>query len=91
MKHGRRILTADRRTGHGRGQLSVVQTILLKASRIIFPSSMRLEILDKIHEGNLARNHLMPGAGKKVCLVAWTCRTCNNAATEKQTRNPMEM
>jgi len=36
-----------------RGELSAVQSILLKASRIIFPSSMRLEILDKIPEGNL--------------------------------------
>ena len=34
-----------------RGELSVVQNILLKASRIVIPSSMRLEILDKIHEG----------------------------------------
>ena len=31
-------------------ELSVMQKILLKASRIVIPSSMRLEILDKIHE-----------------------------------------
>ena len=35
-----------------RGQLSVVQNILLKASRIVIPSSMRLDTLDKIHEGH---------------------------------------
>ena len=35
-----------------RGELSVAQNILLKASRIVIPSSMRLEILDKIHEGH---------------------------------------
>ena len=35
-----------------RGELSVVQNILLKASSIVIPSSMRLEILDKIHEGH---------------------------------------
>ncbi|XP_068675566.1 uncharacterized protein [Montipora foliosa] len=35
-----------------RGELSVVQNILLKASRIVIPSSMRVEILDKIHEGH---------------------------------------
>ena len=35
-----------------RGELSVVQNILLKASRIVIPSSMRLEILDKIHKGH---------------------------------------
>jgi len=31
-----------------RGELSVVQNILLNASRIVIPSSMRLEILYKI-------------------------------------------
>ena len=35
-----------------RGELSVVQNILLKASRIVISSSMRLEILDKIHQGH---------------------------------------
>ena len=35
-----------------RDELSVVQNILLKASRIVIPSSLRLEILDKIHEGH---------------------------------------
>ena len=34
------------------GELSVVQNVLLKASRIVILSSMRLEILDKIHEGH---------------------------------------
>ena len=35
-----------------RVERSVVPNILLKASRIIIPSSMRLEILDKIHGGH---------------------------------------
>ena len=35
-----------------RGELSVVQNILLKASRMVIPSSMRLEIMDKIYEGH---------------------------------------
>ena len=35
-----------------RGELTVVQNILLKGTRIVIPSSMRLEILDKIHEGH---------------------------------------
>ena len=34
------------------GKMTVLQNILLKASRIVIPSSMRLEILDKIHKGN---------------------------------------
>ena len=33
-----------------RGELTVVQNILLKGTRIVIPSSMRPEILDKIHE-----------------------------------------
>ena len=35
-----------------RGELTVVQNILLKGTRIVIPSSMRLEILDKLHEGH---------------------------------------
>ena len=35
-----------------RGELTVVQNILLKGTRIGIPLSMRLEILDKIHEGH---------------------------------------
>ena len=35
-----------------RGELTVAQNILLKGTRIVIPSSMRLEILDKIHEGH---------------------------------------
>lgn len=35
-----------------RGELSVVQNILLKVSRIVIPSSMCLEILDNIHESH---------------------------------------
>ena len=35
-----------------RGELTVVQNILLKGTRIVIPSSMRLEILDKVHEGH---------------------------------------
>ena len=35
-----------------RGEITVVQNILLKACRIVIPYSVRLEILDKIHEGH---------------------------------------
>lgn len=35
-----------------RGELSVVQNILLKASRIVILSSTRLDTLDKIYEGH---------------------------------------
>lgn len=35
-----------------RGDLTVVHGILLKLSRIVVPSAMRLQVLDKIHEGH---------------------------------------
>ena len=35
-----------------RGELSVVQGVLLKSSRIVIPSSLRLEVLDKLHEAH---------------------------------------
>ena len=34
-----------------RGELSVVGNLILKATRILIPSSLRLEVLDKIHQG----------------------------------------
>ena len=53
-----------------RGELSVVQNILLKVCRIVIPSSMRLEILDKVHEGHQGITKCRERA--KNCLVAWT-------------------
>ena len=35
-----------------RGEISQVQGLLLKGPRLIIPSSMRLEILDRIHDGH---------------------------------------
>ena len=35
-----------------RGELSVNQNVILKSSRILIPSSVRLEVLDKIHQGH---------------------------------------
>ena len=35
-----------------RGELSVLHRILLKSSRIVVPSAMRLQVLDKVHEGH---------------------------------------
>ena len=34
-----------------RGELNIVHGVLLKLSRIIVPSCMRLQVLEKIHEG----------------------------------------
>ena len=35
-----------------RGEISLVRRLFLKGSRLIVPSSMRLEILERIHEGH---------------------------------------
>ena len=36
-----------------RGELTIVQGVLLKSSRLVIPSSMRLDILDRVHERHL--------------------------------------
>ena len=68
-----------------RGELSVVQNILLKASRIVIPSSTRLEILDKIHEGHQgitkcregAKNSVWwPGLSREIQDLVQQCRVC---------------
>ena len=35
-----------------RGKLTVIQEVLLNSSRIMIPSALRLDILDKVHEGH---------------------------------------
>ena len=39
-----------------RTNLTVVQNVLLKGSRIVIHSSMRLEVLDRIHEAHMGLN-----------------------------------
>ena len=53
-----------------RSELPVAQNILSKASRIVIPSSMRLQVLDKIH-GHQGITKMLE-AGKKNCLKART-------------------
>ena len=68
-----------------RGKLTVVQNILLKGTRIVIPLSMRLEILDKIHEGHqgIAKRRQRakssvwwPGLSRKIQDLVQQCRTC---------------
>ena len=68
-----------------RGELSVVQNILLKASRIVIPSFLLLEILDKIHEGHQgiticrerAKNSVWwPGLSREIQYLVQQCRVC---------------
>ena len=68
-----------------RGELTVVQNILLKGTRIVIPSSMRLQILDKIHEGHQGiakcrerakRSVWWPGLSREIQDLVQQCRTC---------------
>ena len=68
-----------------RGELTVLQNILLKGTRIAIPSSMRLEILDKIHEGHQgiikcrerAKSSVWwPGLSREIQNLVQQCRTC---------------
>ena len=70
---------------HYKGELSVAQNMLLKGSRIVIPSSMRLEILDKIHVGHQgiencrerARSSVRwPGISRETQDLVQQCRTC---------------
>ena len=67
------------------GELTVVQNILLKGTRIVIPSSMRLEILEKIHEGHLGiakcRERVKSyvwwtGLSREIQDLIQQCRTC---------------
>ena len=68
-----------------RGEISQVQGLLLKGPRLIVPSSMRLEILDRIHDGHQGivkcrrRNKdsvWWPGLGKQLEEMVTNCRKC---------------
>ena len=67
------------------GQITVVQNVLLLRSRILIPSSMRLEVLDKIHEGHQGISKCRerakqavwwPGLSKQIQDMVDNCRIC---------------
>ena len=68
-----------------RAELTVQDGLLLKNSRIVIPSCMRLEILDKIHAGHQgivkcrerAKNSVWwPGLSKQLEDIVRTCTIC---------------
>ena len=68
-----------------RGQLTIVQNTLLKSSRVVIPSSMCLEVLDKIHEGHQGITKCRerakqavwwPGLSKQIQDMVENCRVC---------------
>ena len=68
-----------------RGEISVVKGVILKRSRILIPSSMRLDVLDKIHQGHLGitkcrerakQSVWWPGISTQIQELIKNCRTC---------------
>ncbi|CAB4016743.1 Retrovirus-related Pol poly from transposon [Paramuricea clavata] len=68
-----------------RGETSVVKGVILKGSRILIPSSMKLDFLDKIHQGHLGitkcrerakQSVWWPGISTQIQELIKNCRTC---------------
>lgn len=68
-----------------RGNLTVIHGLLVKGDRIVIPSEMRMEILDKIHEGHQGitkcrerakRSVWWPGLSRQIEDLVRTCRKC---------------
>ena len=68
-----------------RGDLTVVHGILLKSSRIVVPSAMRLQVLDKVHEGHQgtlkcrerAKTSIWwPGLSREIQDLIENCKIC---------------
>ena len=73
-----------------RGNLTVVNGLLLNGTRIVIPSNMRLEILALLHEGHqgisktraLARRSVWwPGCSKQIEDLVVSCTTCARLKT----------
>ena len=82
---------------HVRGELSVVNGLLLKQNRIVIPRTLRKELLQRIHEGHLgvekckrrARDTVYwPGLNKDINNMTGKCETCLKYRN-KQTKEPM--
>ena len=68
-----------------RAELTVVQNLLMKGSRIVIPSAMRLDVLDKIHEGHQGITKCRaraktavwwPGLSREIQDMVSNCRVC---------------
>ena len=71
-----------------RGQLTIVQNVLLKSSRVVIPSSVHLEVLNKIHEGHQGITKCrerakqavwLPGLSKQIQDMVENCRVLSTA------------
>ena len=80
-----RVLEALEGYWSERGEITLVRGLLLKASRVIIPSCMRIEILDRLHEGHQgitkcrsdAKMSLWwPGLSRQIEDMVQGCRKC---------------
>ena len=74
-------------------ELSVVHGLLLKAERIVIPTSLRLEMLDRIHEGHQGvtkcrerakRALWWPGLSRQIEDLVKQCRKCTERRINKK-------
>ena len=70
-----------------RGEMTVVQGLIMKGTIILIPSHMRLDVLDKIHQGHLGiskcrerakQSVWWPGLSNQIQYMVQSCRTCAN-------------
>ncbi len=82
---------------HIRSELSVANGLLLRNNRIVIPHSLRLEILQKLHEGHLGIEKCKRrsrdtvywhGINKDIENMIGKCETCKKHQS-KQAREPM--
>lgn len=80
-------------------ELSVVNGILLKGTKVVIPKSMRREILGRIHAGHLGlqkckerarRLVFWPGLSNDISLMIQSCSTCQKFSY-KQPKEPLMM
>ena len=80
-----------------RGEFSIVQNVILKSMQILIPSVMRLDVLDKIHQGHQGivkcrsrakQSVWWPGISREILDMVKSCRVC--AGYKVNTPEPLD-